>query len=151
MSEAEGPDRAAAAQNASLTRRLASMLYDGLLLVGVWAGLFFVPHLIVGVVWQRVAPPILLASHLVMAFGLYFVWFWRRAGQTLAMQTWGLKLVDARSGALLSLPRAIVRYALCWPSLLFFGAGLVWSLLDRDRQFLHDRLAGTRIVELPRA
>lgn len=126
------------------------MLYDGLLLVGVWAALFLVPHLVVGLVWQRVAPPAVLAVHLVLAFGLYFVWFWRRAGQTLAMQTWRLKLVDASTGSAPSLPRAIARYALCWPSLLFFGAGLLWSLFDRDRQFLHDRLAGTRIVALAR-
>ncbi|HET7776841.1 MAG TPA: RDD family protein, partial [Azospira sp.] len=31
-------------------------------------------------------------------------------------------------------------------SLGFFGAGIVWSLFDRERQFLHDRLAGTRLV-----
>lgn len=127
------------------------MLYDGLLLVGVWAALFFLPNLIVGVLWQRVAPPALLAIHLILAFGVYFVWFWRRAGQTLAMQTWRLKLIDARGGSQPTLARAIARYLLCWPSLLFFGAGLIWSLFDRDRQFLHDRLAGTRIVQLPRA
>ena len=28
----------------------------------------------------------------------------------------------------------------------FLAAGLIWALFDRDRQFLHDRLAGTRIV-----
>ncbi|HEY6895974.1 MAG TPA: RDD family protein, partial [Rhodocyclaceae bacterium] len=37
------------------------------------------------------------------------------------------------------------RYLLSWPSILFFGAGLIWAYLDRDRQFMHDRLAGTRI------
>jgi len=35
---------------------------------------------------------------------------------------------------------------LAWPSLAFLGCGLLWALFDRDRQFLHDRLAGTRIV-----
>jgi uncharacterized RDD family membrane protein YckC len=29
------------------------------------------------------------------------------------------------------------------------GVGLWWALFDRDRQFLHDRLAGTRIILLP--
>lgn len=126
------------------------MLYESLLLVGVWAALFFVPHLVVSMVWQRVAPPWVLAAHLILAFGVYFVWCWRRAGQTLAMQTWRLQVIDASTGATLTLPRAVARYALCWPSLMFFGAGLLWSLFDRERQFLHDRLAGTRIVQLPR-
>jgi uncharacterized RDD family membrane protein YckC len=29
--------------------------------------------------------------------------------------------------------------------------GLLWALVDRDRQFLHDRLAGTRLVAVPPA
>jgi uncharacterized RDD family membrane protein YckC len=35
---------------------------------------------------------------------------------------------------------------LLWPSIGFYGAGLIWAIFDRDRQFLHDRLSGTRIV-----
>jgi len=45
--------------------------------------------------------------------------------------------------------RCWLRYALAWPSVLLFGAGLLWALIDRDRQFLHDRLAGTCVVLLP--
>jgi uncharacterized RDD family membrane protein YckC len=77
--------------------------------------------------------------------GIYFIWYWRHGGQTLAMQTWKLKLVGA-DGNPASLGQLCLRYFLSWPSLLFYGAGLLWVLLDRDRQFLHDRLAGTRIV-----
>jgi hypothetical protein len=36
-----------------------------------------------------------------------------------------------------------------------FGSGFLWALLDRKRHFLHDRLAGTRIIttdeHVPRA
>ena len=42
--------------------------------------------------------------------------------------------------------RLVLRYALAWPSLLYLGAGLLWAFFDRDRQFLHDRLSGTRLV-----
>jgi uncharacterized RDD family membrane protein YckC len=42
--------------------------------------------------------------------------------------------------------RAALRYVLAWPSLLLFGVGVFWAFFDRDRQFLHDRLAGTRVV-----
>ena len=74
---------------------------------------------------------------------------WRRGGQTLAMQTWRLKIVDASEGRIASLGRSWLRYALAWPSVLLGGIGLLWALVDRDRQFLHDRLAGTCIVLLP--
>lgn len=39
--------------------------------------------------------------------------------------------------------QALLRYLLCWPSILLCGIGLLWALVDRDKQFLHDRLAGT--------
>jgi uncharacterized RDD family membrane protein YckC len=64
------------------------------------------------------------------------------------MQTWRLKIV-AGDGQLASLGRCWLRYALAWPSVLLAGFGLLWALVDRDRQFLHDRLAGTCIVLLP--
>ena len=77
--------------------------------------------------------------------GAYFVWCWRHGGQTLPMKTWRLRLLSA-DGTPVSTARAMVRYALAWPSLALAGAGILWALFDRERQFLHDRLAGTRIV-----
>ncbi|MBP7489923.1 MAG: RDD family protein, partial [Azospira sp.] len=59
--------------------------------------------------------------------------------------TWRIRLVNANGGGIQPL-QALLRYLLAWPSLGFFGAGLVWALFDRDGQFLHDRLAGTRLV-----
>lgn len=142
---------AAARPNATLYRRLASMLYEALLILGVLALTFMVPNLILGVVWARSLPGWFEWLYIFLVLGCYFVWYWRHGGQTLAMQTWRLQIVDAADGEPVSLVRATTRYALSWPSLLFFGAGLLWCLFDRDRQFLHDRLAGTRIVQLPRA
>ena len=83
--------------------------------------------------------------HIFLVLGLYFLWYWRRGGQTLAMQTWKLRLVNA-DGQPVSVGQGWLRYALAWPSVCFFGVGLLWALLDRDRQFLHDRIADTQIV-----
>lgn len=134
---------------ATLRRRLASLLYEQMLLLGVLALTFLVPYLILGVAWGIEAPGWVEWLHLFLVLGFYFVWYWHRGGQTLAMQTWRLQLVDARSGTPPPLRQAVLRYALSWPSMLFFGAGVLWCLFDRERQFLHDRLAGTRIVLLP--
>ncbi len=135
---------------AGLRRRLASMLYESMLLLGVLALVFLVPYLMLGVGFN-IAPPGWFAwLHIFVVLGLYFVWYWRRNGQTLAMQTWRLKVVDAE-GRNISRARAWLRYALTWPSVLLGGVGLFWALVDRDRQFLHDRLAGTRVVLLPGA
>jgi uncharacterized RDD family membrane protein YckC len=133
---------------ASIRRRLASMLYDSLLLLGVLSAAFLIPHLAIGIAWRVTAPGVVLAAHVFLVLGVYFIWLWRRSGQTLAMQTWRIKLVRTRDGRLVSVPQAWLRYTLAWLSVLFYGAGLLWALFDRDRQFLHDRLAGTRLVRI---
>ena len=88
----------------------------------------------------------LLQLYLVGLAGAYFVCQWLRGGQTLAMKTWGLRLVPRHEGAL-TLGQALQRYCIALAGLLALGAGFAWALFDRDHQFLHDRLAGTRIVK----
>ena len=67
----------------------------------------------------------------------YFLWCWLRGGQTLAMRAWRIRLIDVTPG------KAIARFAL---ALLLLPVSILWALIDRDRQFLHDRLAGTRLI-----
>lgn len=133
---------------ATLRRRFAVMLYESLLLLGVLALTFMVPYLILGILWQISVPGSIEWLHAFVVLGAYFLWYWRHGGQTLAMQTWRVRLVDASDGGGVTVARALLRYILAWPSLLFFGVGLLWAPFDRDRQFLHDRLAGTRLVFL---
>jgi uncharacterized RDD family membrane protein YckC len=83
--------------------------------------------------WRRHALQLFIGT----VFAAYFLWCWLRGGQTLAMKAWGIRLVDVT-------PRkALLRFVL---ALLLFPVSVAWALLDRDRQFLHDRLAGTRLV-----
>ncbi|QEL64241.1 putative RDD family protein [Oryzomicrobium terrae] len=124
------------------------MAYESLLLAGVLAVGFITPHLLVGALLHRVASPGLLWAHLFLLLALYFLWFWLHGGQTLAMKTWRVRLEDNR-GYPVTPFQALIRYLAAWPSTLLI-VGLLWSLIDRDRQFLHDRLAGTRVVALPR-
>ena len=74
-------------------------------------------------------------------FAAYFLWCWLRGGQTLAMKAWGIRLIDV------SPTSAFIRLLLA-AILVPTGISLVWALFDRDRQFLHDRLAGTRLVSV---
>lgn len=128
-----------------LRRRIASMAYESLLLLGVLSVSFMLPHLALGMAFNIALPGWILLSHVFIVLGAYFVWYWHHGGQTLAMQTWKIKLTTP-SGAEPSLARLALRYALAWPSLIYLGAGLLWAIFDSDRQFLHDRLAGTRLV-----
>ncbi|HMV62942.1 MAG TPA: RDD family protein [Zoogloea sp.] len=132
---------------ATLRRRLASMLYEVLLLLGVLALTFLVPLLILGIGFGILPPGGVMWLWIYLALGGYFVWYWRQGGQTLAMQTWKLRIVAA-NGDTVSVRQAWLRYSLAWASLCVGGLGLFWALIDPERQFLHDRLAGTRIVLL---
>jgi uncharacterized RDD family membrane protein YckC len=83
--------------------------------------------------------------YLFLVIGIYFVGSWRHRGQTLAMKTWKLRLVGA-GGARITLRQAMLRYACAWPCLVLGGIGILYAPSDRERRFLHDRLAGTSIV-----
>ena len=72
----------------------------------------------------------------------YFAGCWWRFGQTLAMKTWRLLLTNA-DGTPVTPLRALLRLTL---AALTLPLSIVWPLVDRDRQFLHDRLAGTLLV-----
>lgn len=132
---------------AGLGRRLASMLYEGLVVFAVLLIGFWLPQaLLAGMGWGFA--PRFLWLHVIVLLMFYFVWFWLHGGQTLPMKTWKLRIVNADGSRLRPL-QAVLRYLAAWPCVLLFGIGILWALLDRDRQFLHDRIAGTRIISSP--
>jgi uncharacterized RDD family membrane protein YckC len=117
--------------------------------------------------WAKYPAVGCLLAALLVAVGVYFVYCWVRAGQTLAMKSWRLRLVD-RDGRLLRPGRAVLRYLLAWtlfaPGLLFIaatGAGglsillalaasvlamLAFAGIGPRRQLLHDLLLGSRVI-----
>jgi len=151
-----------------ILRRLFSMAYEGTLLFAVafiatWLFQFAAGGAIVEG-WQRTALQLYLAA----VFAAYFLWCWLRGGQTLAMKAWGIRLV-APGQPRVTARQALIRLAyaglfigafctalvgafvhhnpwLAFLTLAVSGVGLGWALFDRDRQFLYDRLAGTRLV-----
>jgi len=134
-------------QIAQLWPRFGAIVYESVLLFGV----SFIASWVVVPLLGEAAQGAKLGAYrvyLLAVFGIYFIYCWRRSGQTLAMKTWGLRLRRA-DGQPLTLTMAIGRYVLAVAGLLCLGAGFLWALVDRDRQFLHDRLMGTRILRAP--
>jgi len=115
------------------------MLYEAMLLFAVafFAGIAFLAASggAPDTGWVRLAHQALLAA----VFAAYFLGCWLRGGQTLAMKTWRIRLVGVTP------VRALARFALAL-LLVPTGVSILWALVDRDRQFLHDRLAGTRLA-----
>ena len=125
-------------------RRLLSLIYEILLLIAV--------ALLAGGAAAALAQ-ITSPAHtrlLTRIIGLaacaaYFAWQWQRSGQTLPMKTWHMRL-ETVDGTRIELSRALLRAALATAGYLLLGISVIWAFIDRDRQFLHDRLAGTRLV-----
>lgn len=154
----------------TLRRRMAAWLYEGMLMFAVS---FTAGYLYSSLTQQHHAMHGRsgLMVFLFIVFGIYFGWFWQK-GYTIAMKTWKIKVVH-HSGAPLTQTQAVIRYLLSWmwflPALLiaYFlphtGGAItlvlcIWilcyallSYLLPQRQFLHDILAGSRLIhfELP--
>lgn len=140
-------------------------MYEGLLIFGV----VFIAGYLFGTLSQTrnaMDNRNALQAFVFVVFGIYFVWFWAK-GQTLAMKTWDIQLVDA-SGSLITQQRALLRYGLSWlwflpPLLVSYTLSLsaasgavmtvgwvcVWAILalfNPQKQFWHDIWSGTRLI-----
>ena len=149
---------------------MAAFLYEGVLLFGVVAVTAWIYAVTVGQRHGLHGRHGLMAT-LFLTMGLYAIWFWSHGGQTLAMKTWYLRLVG-QDGRPPSLQRLAARYVLSWlwlaPPLLLawlaqgqqikLGVAVaivpVWiaiyallSLLLPQRQFLHDVISRTRVID----
>ena len=156
---------------APLGRRMAAFVYEALLLFG----LGLVPGALGALFFAQTGQRNPLQSETALQvfalvfYGIYFVWFWSARGQTLAMQTWRIRLQTA-DGLPPGQGRALARYAACcalWfalpalaagaahlrplASLGLVGAWIVFyallALAEPGHQFWHDRLCGTWLVD----
>ncbi len=127
-------------------RRMTCMIYEFLLLISVLFIAGFIFHLIYHDTESPYFKPI-FQLYLLSIAGIYLMWFWTHGGQTLAMQTWRIRIVSS-NGESVSKWQAIARYFLAVTSISIFGCGLLWAFFDREGQFLYDRLAGTKIINI---
>jgi uncharacterized RDD family membrane protein YckC len=159
---------------AGIARRLAASLYEILLLcaLAVAVGVVLLPLLgpdpakaSIALALPRPGARAVSFASVFAVLGAYCIWLWSGGRRTLPMRTWDLALL-ASAGSAVSLERAAARYVAGWigPACAIaaylalrpyghrrWAAALLalnyaWAFVDRDRRFLHDRLAGTRLV-----
>ena len=165
-----GGDAAGVMAAPSLKRRMASFVYEGLLLFGIGLIPGSIGALFVALTGHQhpLQSDASLRLITLMIYAVYFGWFWSKGGQTLPMQTWHIRVVTAQGGRL-SQPRALLRFvAACawfapaaliaslnhwtrWQGLAAIAVGTVayalLALLHPQHQFWHDALCGTRLVD----
>ena len=156
---------------ASLARRFAALAYELLLLAAVVLVTGFValplvtPGQAIGLTVPGLPQRVFLFCLVFAVLAAYFTWTWSGGRRTLPMKTWRLALVLA-DGEPVPPRSALMRYLAAWigPALAvaaygalhplglgahaawLVGFNFLWAFVDPARQFLHDRIAGTRIV-----
>ncbi|GAB4181709.1 MAG: hypothetical protein Tsb002_01960 [Wenzhouxiangellaceae bacterium] len=86
--------------------------------------------------------------YLTLVAGTYFVWSWRRGGQTLGMRAWRIHIYD-QQGQTPSLAQCVSRYLFAGLSWLAFGIGWLWALGDHQSRTWHDLFSRTRLYHQP--
>jgi uncharacterized RDD family membrane protein YckC len=77
---------------------------------------------------------------------IYFAYQWAVAGRTIGMAVLGIRVVDASSGAPISVKEAVIRTLTLPLSIVVLFLGCLGILTNRQRQGWHDRFAGTAVV-----
>jgi uncharacterized RDD family membrane protein YckC len=128
---------------AGLLRRLAAMLYDGLMVVAIW---MFTLILIVPLANGPVGGAPLQSLFFVELFA-FQVYFWLTRGQTIGMLAWRLR-IESVTGDAMRLPQLTIRFFTSLLALACIGIGYLWMLFDRERRSWGDIASRTRIVRV---
>jgi len=148
-------------ERAGFVRRLLAMIYDTLVAtaVGMCAAMVMIVTLVVmlkngALDLQGYAEPadliqasfgykLLIQTWVGLWIAGFFLWFWRRGGQTLGMRAWRLRIYST------------VEEPMTWPRLFIRlvaslgGLGSLLVLFDfKNKQSLQDRLAKTEVLKL---
>ena len=134
---------------AGLARRLASIIYDLLLLFAVLFAASIPVAMGLGITYGHPLYPLYVIYIHAVSF-LYFGWFWVHGGQTPAMKTWKIRLVDA-NGDNVSWKLALYHYLAAFISVLVVGMGFFWSLIRKDKATWHDLISNTRLIRTERS
>ena len=173
------PAAPASSPRAGLLARLGAALYEALLATALVfiTGFLMLPLVSPGTAataTELSVPPVpvrvILFCALFSVVALYFVWSWTGGRRTLPLKTWRMRIAQPDGSP--PTPRvALLRYLAAWIgpalalivflilresghgkiALVLLALNFAWALIDPDRQFLHDRIAGTRILKDTRA
>ncbi|NVK58271.1 MAG: RDD family protein [Alteromonadaceae bacterium] len=146
---------------ASFVRRLAAMIYDALVAtaVGMCAAMILIVGLVVSLKngWldlQGYAEPnellqqsllykTLIQIWVVLWVSVFFLWFWKRGGQTLGMRAWRLRIFSTND-APVTWSRLVLRLITS-----LAGLGTLLVLFDvKNKLALQDRVAKTEVLKL---
>ncbi|SDJ82388.1 RDD family protein [Microbulbifer yueqingensis] len=145
---------------AGVGRRLAALLYDFLIVLGLLMVYGFLALLVASAVVGLNCEPQALdytpcvggplyQLGAVTVIAAYFIWSWRAAGQTIGMRAWRL-LLATPDGVQLSWRQCALRALVAPLSLGCLGAGFFWAWTRADGASWHDLASGSQVRVLPK-
>ena len=129
----------------SIWRRLASILYDFLLVVAVLI-IMSIPFFSFDLQENNLLK-VTIQIYYYLITQYFFVWFWVHNQGTLGMKTWKIKII-CDNNSRLSYKQAIIRFNVAIFSLLFFGLGFLISFFRKDKKCFHDIISKTALIKL---
>ena len=132
-------------QNINLFRRLASIFYDGVLVVAIVI-ITSLPFYSFNVE-ESFLLKLTMQLYFYLIIQYFFVWFWVNSAATLGMKSWKIKIVDI-NGNNISYKKAIVRFNVSILSISIFGLGFLISLFRKDKKGLHDIISRTQLIKI---
>ena len=146
---------------AGLLRRLAALLYDMFLVFAMWMILGFVLLFVFGLFADNTSElvdgqvqthPVLLVLNFAMmvtSAAYFYLWFWRRTGQTLGMIAWRIRALRTDNQPI-PLKQGLIRFIAAWPAFWLGGLGYLWLYVDKNHDAVHEKLSATKTVLLPK-
>jgi len=132
-------------RNITLWRRIASMLYDSVLIVALLI-VMSLPLISFNIQENIILKTtVQIYSYLIIQY--FFVWFWVNSSGTLGMKSWKIKIVD-NNGNKITYRKAILRFNIAIISILIFGIGFILSIFRKDRKCLHDIISKTILIKI---
>lgn len=141
-------------QISGVTRRLMALVYDAFLLLGISFGYGVVVLLLRKAMGEDTltAPSDVEGTVILIGlwacYSVFYIWCWRKSGQTLGMKSWRIQLTTVDGGPP-SLKQCWLRCIVAPPLLLLGGIGYWWCLFAGDS--LADKLTETRVLLLPKS
>lgn len=131
---------------AGFLKRLAALLYDVFILFSI---MILATLIILPINHFKPIPPKqpLYQGYLVLIAIAYYFLSWYKGGQTIGLRAWNLKLISVDYKPL-QFKQLFKRILFAIPSMLFCLVGLLWALVDKQKQTLYDKLSETRVIDL---
>jgi len=138
------PENQSCGSPCSLVRRLAIIVYDTAIVVGLLM-LATMLSMLAGFEGQTALMDPVYTIYLFLVWFFYIAGCWHAGGMTVGMRAWRVRIEDEQ-GNNPDWKKSSIRFAVSLLSAAVAGAGFFWSVTDRDKRCWHDMLSATRLI-----